>query len=131
MLMAFLAMKDTEMQTHCYPSYGAFICGNQVQLDVRRDNYLRIINAFNKIEAAKAYLFSNSEFIEEEWDTRVARDIFWEKSLHGYFKENVGVYPQDYKNEEDFFIIFLKQLSLPLYGKTNPFILNQFELKTI
>lgn len=103
MLMAFLAMKDTEMQTHCYPSYGAFICGNQVQLDVRRDNYLRIINAFNKIEAAKAYLFSNSEFIEEEWDTRVARDIFWEKSLHGYFKENVGVYPQDYKNEEDFF----------------------------
>ena len=103
MLMAFLAMKDTEMKTHGYPSYGAFICGNQVQLDVRRDNYLRIINAFNKIEAAKAYLFSNSEFTEEEWDTKIARDIFWEKSLHGYFKENVGVYPKDYKNEEEFF----------------------------
>ena len=103
MLIAFLAMKDTEMETHGYPSYGAFICGNQVQLDVRRDNYLRIINAFNKIEAAKAYLFSNSEFTEEKWDTRIARDIFWEKSLHGYFKENVGVYPKDYKNEEEFF----------------------------
>ena len=103
MLMAFLAMKDTEMETHGYPSYGAFICGNQVQLDVRRDNYLRIINAFNKIEAAKAYLFSNSEFTEEEWDTKIARDIFWEKSLHGYFKENVGIYPKDYKNEEEFF----------------------------
>ena len=103
MLMAFLAMKDTGMQTHSFPTYGAFICGNQVQLDVRRDNYLRIINAFNKIEAAKAYLFSNSEFSAEAWDTKIARDIFWEESLHGYYKENVGIYPKDYQSEEEFF----------------------------
>ena len=103
MLMAFLAMNGTGMKTHSYPSYGAFICGNQVQLDVRRDNYLRIINAFNKIEAAKAYLFSNSEFSAEVWDTRISRDIFWEESLHGYYKENVGVYPKDYQSEEEFF----------------------------
>lgn len=103
MLMAFLAMNDTGMKTHSYPSYGAFICGNQVQLDVRRDNYIRIINAFNKIEAAKAYLFSNSEFSAEAWDTKIARDIFWEESLHGYYKENVGIYPKDYQSEEEFF----------------------------
>ncbi|MCP9068493.1 MAG: gamma-glutamylcysteine synthetase [Streptococcus parasanguinis] len=103
MLMAFLAMNGTGMKTHPYPSYGAFICGNQVQLDVRRDNYLRIINAFNKIEAAKAYLFSNSEFSAEAWDTKIARDIFWEESLHGYYKENVGIYPKDYQSEEEFF----------------------------
>ena len=103
MLMAFLAMNGTGMKTHSYPSYGAFICGNQVQLDVSRDNYLRIINAFNKIEAAKAYLFSNSEFSAEAWDTKIARDIFWEESLHGYYKENVGVYPKDYQSEEEFF----------------------------
>ena len=103
MLMAFLAMNGTGMKTHPYPSYGAFICGNQVQLDVRRDNYIRIINAFNKIEAAKAYLFSNSEFSAEVWDTRISRDIFWEESLHGYYKENVGVYPKDYQSEEEFF----------------------------
>lgn len=103
MLMAFLAMNGTGMKTHPYPSYGAFICGNQVQLDVRRDNYIRIINAFNKIEAAKAYLFSNSEFSAEAWDTNIARDIFWEESLHGYYKENVGIYPKDYQNEEEFF----------------------------
>lgn len=103
MLMAFLAMNGTGMKTHSYPSYGAFICGNQVQLDVRRDNYLRIINAFNKIEAAKAYLFSNSEFSVEAWDTKIARDIFWEESLHGYYKENVGIYPKDYQSEEEFF----------------------------
>ena len=103
MLMAFLAMNGTGMKTHSYPSYGAFICGNQVQLDVRRDNYIRIINAFNKIEAAKAYLFSNSEFSAEAWDTQIARDIFWEESLHGYYKENVGIYPKDYQSEEEFF----------------------------
>ena len=103
MLMAFLAMNGKGMKTHSYPSYGAFICGNQVQLDVRRDNYLRIINAFNKIEAAKAYLFSNSEFSAEVWDTKIARDIFWEESLHGYYKENVGIYPKEYQSEEEFF----------------------------
>ena len=103
MLMAFLAMNGTGMKTHPYPSYGAFICGNQVQLDVRRDNYIRIINAFNKIEAAKAYLFSNSEFSAEAWDTKIARDIFWEESLHGYYRENVGIYPKDYQSEEEFF----------------------------
>ncbi|WP_455165735.1 glutamate-cysteine ligase family protein [Streptococcus sp.] len=103
MLMTFLAMNGTGMKTHSYPSYGAFICGNQVQLDVRRDNYIRIINAFNKIEAAKAYLFSNSEFTAEAWNTKIARDIFWEESLHGYYKENVGVYPKDYQSEEEFF----------------------------
>ena len=103
MLMAFLAMNGTGMKTHSYPSYGAFICGNQVQLDVRRDNYLRIVNAFNKIEAAKAYLFSNSEFSAEAWDTKIARDIFWEESLQGYYKENVGIYPKDYQSEEEYF----------------------------
>ena len=103
MLMAFLAMNGTGMKTHSYPLYGAFICGNQVQLDVRRDNYLRIINAFNKIEAAKAYLFSNSEFSSEAWDTKIARDIFWEESLHGYYRENVGIFPKDYQSEEEFF----------------------------
>ena len=103
MLMAFLAMNGTGMKTHSYPSYGAFICGNQLQLDVRRDNYIRIINAFNKIEAAKAYLFSNSEFSGEAWNTKITRDIFWEESLHGYYKENVGVYPKDYQSEEEFF----------------------------
>ena len=103
MLMAFLALNGTGMKTHSYPSYGAFICGNQVQLDVSRDNYLRIINAFNKIEAAKAFLFSNSEFSAEAWDTKIARDIFWEESLHGYYKENVGIYPKDYQSEEEFF----------------------------
>ena len=48
-------------------------------------------------------MFSNSEFSSEAWDTKIARDIFWEESLHGYYKENVGIYPKDYQSEEEFF----------------------------
>ena len=48
-------------------------------------------------------MFSNSEFSAEAWDTKIARDIFWEESLHGYYKENVGIYPKDYQSEEEFF----------------------------
>ena len=62
MLMAFLAMNGTGMKTHSYPSYGAFICGNQVQLDVRRDNYIRIINAFNKMKQQKHICFLTQNF---------------------------------------------------------------------
>ena len=31
---------------------------------------------FTQIEAVKAYLFANSEFLGEDWDTKIARDIF-------------------------------------------------------
>ncbi|MEX2785137.1 glutamate-cysteine ligase family protein [Streptococcus sp. H49] len=105
MLLAFLARSKQKKSFafHSYPLYGSFICGNQVQLDVSRDNYLNVINAFNKIEAAKAYLFANSEFPAEEWDTKIARDIFWEDSMHGYFQENVGVNEKNFQTEEEFF----------------------------
>ena len=47
MLIQFLQLadKNTNKQFHNYPDYGTFICGNQVQLDVSRDNYLKVIIA--------------------------------------------------------------------------------------
>ena len=110
MLMAFLAMNGTGMKTHPILHTELLYAGNQLQLDVRRDNYIRIINAFNKIEAAKAYLFSNSEFSAEAWDTKIARDIFWEESLHGYYKENVGFILRTTKARKSFLIISLERL---------------------
>ena len=105
MLMAYLSLskKVTESDLHQFPEYGAFICGSQVQLDVSRSNYLRVINAFTQIEAAKAYLFANSEFSGTDWDTKISRDIFWEESMHGIYPENVGVNARLFKDEEDFF----------------------------
>ncbi len=105
MLMNYLKLSRTVPRTdlHDYPQYGAFICGSQVQLDVSKSNFLRVINAFTQIEAAKAYLFANSEFSGEDWNTKISRDIFWEKSMHGIYPENVGVNARLFKDEDDFF----------------------------
>ena len=105
MLMDYLNLSRnvTKSDLHQFPEYGAFICGSQVQLDVSTANYLRVINAFTQIEAAKAFLFANSEFSGAEWDTKISRDIFWEASMHGIYPENVGVNARLFKDEDDFF----------------------------
>ena len=105
MLMQYLALSEKIGGDffHRHPDYGSYICGSQVQLDVSRTNFIQVINAFNQIEAAKAYFFANSELITEDFNTRISRDRFWEESMHGLLVENVGVNPYDFKNEEDFF----------------------------
>ena len=105
MLMNYLKLSRnvTKSALHQFPEYGAFICGSQVQLDVSKSIYLRVINAFTQIEGAKAYLFANSEFTGADWDTKISRDIFWEESMHGIYPENVGVNTRLFKNEDDFF----------------------------
>lgn len=105
MLMSYLALSEKEgyKQCHHYPQYGAFICGNQVQLDVSRSDYIKVINLFNAIEPVKAYLFANSRFTDSSWNTSISRDLFWEKSMHGLFEENVGVNSREFQSEEDFF----------------------------
>jgi len=105
MLMDYLNLSRnvTKSDLHHFPEYGAFICGSQVQLDVSRSSYLRVINAFTQIEAAKAYLFANSEFSGADWDTKISRDIFWEESMHGIYPENVGVNTRLFKDEDDFY----------------------------
>ena len=105
MLMDYLHMgsRQERADLHDFPQYGAFICGSQVQLDISKSNYLRVINAFTQIEAVKAYLFSNSEFSGADWDTKISRDIFWEDSMHGIYPENVGVNAKLFKDGDDFF----------------------------
>ena len=105
MLMDYLHMgsRQESADLHDFPDYGAFICGSQIQLDVSKANYLRVINAFTQIESAKAFLFANSEFSGADWDTLISRDFFWEKSMHGIYPENVGVNDRLFKDEDDFF----------------------------
>ena len=105
MLLDYLKMGNNQesVSLHDFPQYGAFICGSQIQLDVSKANYLRVINAFTQIESAKAFLFANSEFSGADWDTLISRDIFWEKSMHGIYPENVGVNDRFFKDEDDFF----------------------------
>ena len=77
MLIQFLQLsgQDPNNRFHHYPDYGTFICGNQVQLDVSRANYLEIINAMNKVEPAKAYLLL-IQFLMEKIGIRRSQEIF-------------------------------------------------------
>lgn len=105
MLMDFLELSKAKNNPffHNYPEYGSFICGSQVQLDVSKISYLRVLNAFNQIEGPKAILFANSEFWGSDWDLAISRDVFWENSMHGVFEENAGIFPRVFKNEDDYF----------------------------
>lgn len=105
MLMDFLELYKAKNNPffHNYPEYGSFICGSQVQLDVSKISYLRVLNAFNQIEGPKAVLFANSEFWGSDWDLAISRDVFWENSMHGVFEENAGIFPRVFKNEDDYF----------------------------
>ena len=107
MLMAYLAIYSQyddvpEHFFHQYPQYGAFISGSQVQLDVTETNLLQVLNIFNQIEPVKAWLFGNSYFWGEHWQTTVARDIFWENSMHGIFPNNVGVFPKWFESIDEY-----------------------------
>ena len=105
MLMDFLGLSKAKNNPffHDYPEYGSFICGSQVQLDVSKSSYLRVLNAFNQIEGPKAVLLANSDFWGSDWDLALSRDVFWENSMHGVFKENAGVFPKVFKSEDDYF----------------------------
>ena len=105
MLMDFLELSKAKKDPffHDYPEYGSFICGSQVQLDVSKTSYLRVLNAFNQIEGPKAVLLANSDFWGSDWDLALSRDVFWENSMHGVFEENAGVFPKMFKSEDDYF----------------------------
>lgn len=105
MLMDFLELSKAKNDSffHDYPEYGSFICGSQVQLDVSKTSYLRVLNAFNQIEGPKEVLLANSEFWGSDWDLAISRDVFWENSMHGVFEENAGVFPKMFKSEDDYF----------------------------
>ncbi len=78
-----------------FPQYGAFICGSQVQLDVSTANYPRVINAFTQIEAAKAYLFANSEFSGADWGHPDFMRSLWEESIFMDYPEKLLVSMQN------------------------------------
>ncbi|MFS1664513.1 gamma-glutamylcysteine synthetase [Streptococcus sp. zg-JUN1979] len=113
MLMNYLALAKKGLQNgyHEYSDYGAFICGSQVQLDVTRDNLIPTLNTFNQLEPIKAYLFANSELKVGGWETYLSRDIFWEESMHGTHRENIGLYDHDFTDIDDL-VTYLDKSSL-------------------
>ncbi|MBR0271377.1 MAG: hypothetical protein IJQ68_05205 [Methanobrevibacter sp.] len=93
--------EDVPMHFHKYPEYGMFSSASQVQLDVYKDDLVKTINVFSKIEPIKALLFSNSVFLDENKHRTCFRDALWEYSTHGVNPHNIGGYDVDFKSIGD------------------------------
>lgn len=89
------------MHFHRYPEYGMFSSASQVQLDVNKNNLVKTINVFSKIEPIKALLFSNSVLFGENDNITCFRDALWEYSTHGVNPHNIGGYDVDFKDIND------------------------------
>ena len=100
-LKSYKNYKNIRMQFHEYPEYGMFSSASQVQLDVHKDNLVKTINVFSKIEPIKALLFSNSVLFGEDNTLTCFRDILWEYSTHGVNPHNIGGYDVDFKDIDD------------------------------
>ena len=66
-----------------------------------KDDLVKTINVFSKIEPIKALLFSNSVFYEENQNITCFRDSLWEYSTHGVNPHNIGGYDVDFKDIDD------------------------------
>ena len=97
-LKSFDDYRNVPMHFHKYPEYGMFSSASQVQLDVHKDELVKIINVFSKIEPVKALLFSNSVLFEESNHLTCFRDLLWEYSTHGVNPHNIGMYDVDFKD---------------------------------
>ena len=100
-LKSFKNYANIPMHFHKYPEYGMFSSASQVQLDVTRENLVKTINVFSKIEPIKALLFSNSVLYGEDNRFTCFRDALWEYSTHGVNPHNIGVYDVDFKDLND------------------------------
>ncbi len=100
-LKSFKNYKNVPMHFHSYPAYGMFSSASQVQLDVYREDLVKTINVFSKIEPIKALLFSNSVFLDENKHVTCFRDALWEYSTHGINPHNIGMYDVEFDNLDD------------------------------
>lgn len=100
-LKSFKNYNNLWMNFHKFPEYGMFSSASQVQLDVYRDDLVKTINIFSKIEPIKALLFSNSVLFEENKHLTCYRDVLWEYSTHGVNPHNIGMYDVDFKDLND------------------------------
>ena len=97
-LKSFKNYRNVPMHFHDYPEYGMFSSASQVQLDVYKDELVKTINVFSKIEPIKALLFSNSVLVDENKHVTCFRDALWEYSTHGVNPHNIGMYDVDFED---------------------------------
>lgn len=99
-LHTYKKYKHTGRVFHNRPDFATFTSASQVQIDVRYDDLIDVINTFGKIEPYKALLFSNSYFPESP-KLMCSRNMFWEHSMQGYNPHNIGMFEYDLGSVDD------------------------------
>ena len=132
MLMDFLELSKAKNDSffHDYPEYGSFICGSQVQLDVSKTSYLRVLNAFNQIEGPKEVLLANSEFWGSDWDLAIHVMFSGRIPCMVCLRKMLVYFLRCLRAKMTIFLTCLRQPFLLLSVVTKPTILNQYVLKT-
>lgn len=100
-LCSYSKYSKLPMYFHNHPEYGMFSSASQVQLDVEKDELIKTINVFSKLEPFKAVLFSNSVLLGENENLLCCRDMFWQDSTHGINPHNVGMYDMELEDIND------------------------------
>ena len=86
---------------HDIPQFSMIAAASQVQIDVNKDELIRTINTFNRIEPLKALLFANSAF-DGLPELAISRDYFWKYSSQGYNKHNVDMFDADLSSVDEY-----------------------------
>ncbi|HIH35249.1 MAG TPA: glutamylcysteine synthetase [Methanosphaera sp.] len=110
-LCSYSKYSKLPMYFHNHPEYGMFSSASQVQLDVEKDELIRTINVFSKLEPLKAVLFSNSVLLDENDELLCCRDMFWQDSTHGINPHNIGMYETELQDISDL-ISYLESLNI-------------------
>ncbi len=100
-----------ECYFHNYPEYGTYASASQVQLDVSKDELIKTIQVFSKLEPLKSIIFANSVMLKDEPDLLCVRDMLWENSSHGINAHNIGMY-EEVPNSIDEFIEYIAYTSI-------------------
>lgn len=99
-LQSYPKYADGNHLFHNRHDFGTFTSASQVQIDIRYEDLIDVINAFGKLEPLKVLLFANS-YMPQFPDLLCARNMLWEKSMQGYNPHNIGMFEYDLKDTDD------------------------------
>lgn len=103
-------LREKGTRFHARPDFGTFTSASQVQLDVDYDSLIDVLNVFGRLEPYKVLLFANSPS-KEYPNLLCSRNIFWEESMHGYNKRNIGLFNKPLRNIDDL-VSYIKETSI-------------------
>lgn len=93
---------------HDLPFFGMIACSSQTHIDVTREELVRVIELYNRLEPLKALLFANSPYGNEYL---CARDYFWRCSMHGVNPHNVDGWDYGVSTVEEI-VAYIRSMSL-------------------